>query len=398
MKRCPTEAIRVRGGKATVLYERCIACGECVRCCPYYAKKAVYDSIEDISRFKYKVALPPPALYGQFNNLKDVDYILEGLLKIGFDDVYEVSLGAEFVGEALNGMIESKKLLKKPLISAACPAVVELILLKFHYLKDNISGLLTPAEAAAKLAREKAEAETGLDPGEIGVYYISCCPAYVSALEKSRDGGRRLVDGALSVREIYLRLINEMPKIETPKKMRRSGGKGLSWATSGGEAAELFGDGGVCIAADGLENVTDILKQVEDGKLDGVDFIELNACSGGCVGGVLNVENPFIAKAKINALKRDSYLPENREAPLEKPPEFFIQERERELSGAFRIDDDISRAMVKLREISEIRRCLAHLDCGICGAPSCNAFSEDVVLRGQPLHACVRFRLPEFGE
>ena len=38
MKRCPTEAIRVRGGKASVAYERCIGCGECIRLCRYQAK------------------------------------------------------------------------------------------------------------------------------------------------------------------------------------------------------------------------------------------------------------------------------------------------------------------------------------------------------------------------
>ena len=56
IKRCPTEAIRVRGGKAQITESLCIDCGECIRICPYKAKKPIFDKLEDINRFKYKVA------------------------------------------------------------------------------------------------------------------------------------------------------------------------------------------------------------------------------------------------------------------------------------------------------------------------------------------------------
>ena len=117
MKRCPTEAIRVRGGKARVLYDRCIGCGECVRMCPHQAKLPIYDSFDKIFDYKYKIAVPAPSLFGQFNNLKSVDLILTGLLEIGFDDVYEVAVGAELISEKTRRLLESGKL-KKPVISS----------------------------------------------------------------------------------------------------------------------------------------------------------------------------------------------------------------------------------------------------------------------------------------
>ena len=61
MKRCPTEAIRVRGGKASVAYERCIGCGECIRLCRYQAKKPSHDSWDTLEDFKYKIALVAPS-------------------------------------------------------------------------------------------------------------------------------------------------------------------------------------------------------------------------------------------------------------------------------------------------------------------------------------------------
>ena len=66
LKRCPTEAIRIRNGKAAINPEACIDCGECIRVCAYKAKKAIFDRFEDIPADKYRIALPPPSLYGQF--------------------------------------------------------------------------------------------------------------------------------------------------------------------------------------------------------------------------------------------------------------------------------------------------------------------------------------------
>ena len=64
IKRCPTEAIRVRNGKAVISTERCIDCSMCIRVCPYHAKRAKSDAIDIINNYKYKIALPAPTLYG----------------------------------------------------------------------------------------------------------------------------------------------------------------------------------------------------------------------------------------------------------------------------------------------------------------------------------------------
>ena len=90
IKRCPTGAIRVRRGKAYIISERCIDCGECIRICPHHAKYAEKYSFDELQKYKYRIALPAPTLYGQFNNLDDTDYVLTALKKIGFDDVFEV--------------------------------------------------------------------------------------------------------------------------------------------------------------------------------------------------------------------------------------------------------------------------------------------------------------------
>ncbi|HAA37762.1 MAG TPA: ferredoxin, partial [Firmicutes bacterium] len=57
IKKCPTEAIRVRKGKARIINERCIDCGECLRVCPYHAKKAITDSFDMLHCIKYRICL-----------------------------------------------------------------------------------------------------------------------------------------------------------------------------------------------------------------------------------------------------------------------------------------------------------------------------------------------------
>ena len=96
-----------------------------------------------------------------------------------------------------------------------------------------------------------------------------------------------------------------MDKLETVEPIGQSGLIGVSWAYSGGESAALLNE--KYLAADGIENVIRVLEELEDERIRELDFVELNACSGGCVGGVLCVENGYVAKARLQRLRK--YLP-----------------------------------------------------------------------------------------
>ena len=377
IKRCPTEAIRVRNKKAYIISDRCIDRGECIRVCPHHAKYAVSEYFNELIKYKYRIALPAPALYGQFNNLENVDYVLTGLKRMGFDDVVEVSKGAEILSSATREMFENGEL-RKPVISSACPAVVRLIRTRFPNLLSNLLPTCAPIDLAAKIAREKAKRETDYTDEEIGVFFITPCPAKRTAIRTPLCHEDYGINGAIAIKDIYPVLVQTMDRLqpEEVEAINDSGIIGVGWCSSGGEAAGLLKER--YLAADGIENVINVLEELEDEKLNDLDFIELNCCTGGCVGGVLTVENPYVAKARIQRLRK--FMP----VSCNKLEDYFSLEdlgwtKEITPSPAMKLADNVITAMKMMSKLREIESSLPGLDCGICGAPSCRALADDIV-------------------
>ena len=388
LKHCPTEAIRIRDNHAVINGDRCIDCGECIRVCPHSAKKAKCQKLADMDRFKWKIALPAPTLYGQFDNLDDVDYVLDGLLKIGFDDVFEVSAAAELVTAYTRNYLK-KEDVKKPLISSACPAVMRLICLRFPSLKENIIPLLPPMEVAANLARQRALKEhPELKSEDIGVCFISPCPAKMSYVRNGFANYQSSVDVVVPIKDVYFQLISKMKFGDDIKSLSSSGMIGIGWASSGGEATAIFNDS--YLAADGIDNCNRVLDQIENGNIPPLEFIELNACTGGCVGGVLTIQNPFIAKARLQGLRR--YLPVSQNFVSkddEQLPESVLFDDFPVYKPISRLSDSMSESMRMMSQIQQLKSELPGIDCGSCGAPNCRAFAEDVVKGQTDLENCL---------
>ena len=395
IKKCPTEAIRVRNGKAVILSDHCVDCGECIRICPNHAKKAISDPLSSITDYKHKIALPAPTLYGQFKSIINVNTILTALLEVGFDDVYEVALAAQTVSDYTKEILpERHSKLTGPLISSACPVIVNLICIRYPSLLDNVIKIIAPVELAAIAARDKAVRETGLKPEEIGVFMISPCPAKITASKYPIGYDEPVIDGVLSITELHKRLLPVVEKMKNPKVLSVAGLRGITWAMSGGEGSAI--DESLFVAVDGIDNVIRVLDKIEDEELKSVRFVELTACPGGCVGGCLAVENPFVARARIQRMGNEISKEQSRNT-VEKDSfdtDDLIWKKTPDCIGALSIDSDRGAALRKLADIENIHKALPGIDCGSCGAPTCHAHAGDIVMGKANESDCI-FKLRE---
>lgn len=164
-----------------------------------------------------------------------------------------------------------------------------------------------------------------------------------------------------------------------PLSLSTAGQRGVGWGKGAGESYALDTDR--FLAADGIENIIKVLEELEDEKLRDLEFIELDACPGGCVGGTLQVENAYVAKSKFKRLNH--FLPPVRTST--DPPgiqQALPWDDEVQYEPVFRLGHNVRESIAMVNQMNELLEQLPGLDCGSCGAPTCRARAEDIV-RGQ---------------
>lgn len=397
IKRCPTEAIRVHDGKAAIILERCIDCGECIRICENHAKKAVGDSLASIFNFRYRIALPAPSLLAQFPKEISCAQILGSLLQIGFHKVAEVGCGADFTTIAIQEYLKTAAHHVQPLISSSCPAVTRLIQVRFPGLIGNLIPIDAPMVTIAKLARAEAMRETGLKHPQIGIFFITPCPAKITAIKGKNCVKEGIIDGAIPISHIFGEMQHAVFSGDVPLQEPQLSNTGAGWARSGGEALAVGHENHLAVS--GIDNVVTVLEAIEMDKLTDVAYVDALACVGGCIGGALTVENPFVARMKIQKLAKGDYLTAIPPDRVKKARRLYYQhyfDWDCQLSPQpiLQLDADVNQAIQKIEMIERTLNSLPGLDCGSCGSPNCRALAEDIAMGKAQIFDCI-FKLRE---
>lgn len=386
---CPTEAIRVRDRKAKIDANRCIDCGNCVNVCQFHAIIPRSDPMDLIQNFKYKVAIISSSYAGQFS--EDISYAVakQALLELGFDEVAEEAMVTEFVINMIRDYIRKNKHIR-PILSSSCPAVVRLIQVKYPSLLPNILHQEAPMSILTRYIREKIQDEKKIPDTDVGIFLIVPCVAHVTAVHQPEGAYKHLQDGAFSMGMIYGKLKDHIKKIQNNPPHIRTYEGGLTWALSGVEAEMVDCEDIRALSVNGVENVMEVLSKVEDHYLDQYAYIVLRSCTNGCVGGCLNIENPFVAMSRIKKMIKEAPVSDNN---IDELVELY---KEGEFAVApltprpiMELDKDIKSAIKKMKQINEFLTMLPGLNCSACGSPTCYALAEDIVQGKASIDDCV---------
>ncbi len=395
MRVCPTEAIRVRHGKAKVRQELCIDCGSCLTACTRGAITATTSSLEEFDAFAFKVAIPSPVLYGHFPTNVKPEHIAQGLLAVGFDAVWDYGVDTRLVAQAIVDYMDRWDG-PRPVISIACAVVVRLMQVSYPRMLDQAIRIHPPREVAGREVKRRYSQELGLSPDEIAAIYLTPCQARTVSILQPAEGGRSYLDGSIGIPQLYNPVLaaaraaaeGDVPVPEGgPRPVRSS--IMLRWSTRR-PLAELLKHHRY-LAVTGLPNVIQVFDDIEKGKLRDIDFLECNACWGGCCNGNLTVDNVYVSQAKLQSLMAG--LPDtDPETEAEVARRYPIEDFEIERPFAPRervVVGDLRERVRRVKEAQRIAGTLPGLDCGLCGAPTCAALAHDVA-NGDAKHSdCV---------
>ena len=308
---CKIKAISMSEDKsASINNEKCISCGACVYQCPFGAimdKSFILNVIDLIKKSdnnkKYKVyAVVAPSISSQFTYAK-LGQVISGIKALGFHTVIEAALGADMVAEA-----ESRELVEKGfLTSSCCPAFVSFIEKNFPAMVPHISHNLSPMATIAKYIKEHEE----------GAKIVFIGPCTAKKAEVQREAIKPYVDAAMTFEELQALFDSRDIDITTLDEdvLDNASYFGRIFARSGGlsdAVKEALKEQGLedfdlkpC-ACDGIEECRIALLKKNKNLLD-ANFIEGMACIGGCIGGAGCLTHGEKNKAEVDKYGMEAY-------------------------------------------------------------------------------------------
>jgi ferredoxin len=339
----------VRKQQPVVLDRLCIGCAACIEACESsaFAIEGVEDDLPDVKGFP---AVIPPSLLLQFGPAVGPRSVMDELDRLGFEELYLTQAWEEALRQAVVQYAQREAGLT-PVISPACPAVVNLVTTRFPSLIAQLAPFLSPLEAA----RDELAGQPPV--------FVVLCPAQGTALRNRSAGMLRTVSVSAVKRAL-------MPAVHERRQEASRSPKGAAKRMTNPRLLE----------ASGIRHVVRILDEAEKGLLADVQVLELFACDDGCFGSPLLSEDPFVAqmrwgmardraKASAHAVRRTEPFPAR---------------------IGLRLDESMALAVEKLARIDELTKRLPGNNCSACGAPSCESLAEDIVLGRAAEAECVR--------
>ncbi|SHJ60532.1 [Fe-Fe] hydrogenase large subunit C-terminal domain-containing protein [Tepidibacter formicigenes] len=383
IRHCPVKAIKMEKDKAYIVEDLCIGCGGCFKVCPQDSKKIKSDlgQVKEYIKLGYKVvaSLAPSFIA----DLEGIDYkkFITALKEIGFYKVEETIVGAKIVADMYKKYISNNK--QKIYISSCCPTI-NYFITKYH---GGISKYLIPVQSPMIAHGKYLKEKYGQD---IKVVFIGPC---ISKKYEALDfENRGIIDKVLTFEECF-NLIKELEidinfLSESDFDNKPLGDICLFPIEEG---IELDLDNINKIKVSGLDNVKDLIESINNNELENV-FIEMNSCSGSCIGGIgfKNKKGIYYRQNKVKEYTKKRVLHET-----------FLDEV-REIYRNIDLNKKFEEEKLKFKDPQEyeIRDILIsmgkktvkdELNCGACGYDTCREKAIAVYRGLAEPHMCMPY-------
>lgn len=295
---CPVNAITYdEHGISVIDKSKCISCGKCIHSCPFGAigsKTFIVDVINALKAGKRVYAMAAPATEGQFGEDITMGSWKNAMLELGFEDFYDVSLGADMTAAyEAEEWAEAYRDGKKK-VTSCCPAFVNMVRLHYPQLADCVSTTVSPMCAVSRLIKAR-------DPEAVTVFIGPCLAKKSEVVDQKIEGN---ADYVLTYSEIRAIMRAKGVALQPVVDEKQTGSVyGKRFASSGGVTAAVLQslkesedeiDAKVCVA-NGAAECKKALVLLKAAKLP-EDFIEGMICDGGCVGGPSSFSDQISSK------------------------------------------------------------------------------------------------------
>ncbi|MCU0362006.1 MAG: ATP-binding protein [Bacteroidales bacterium] len=364
VRECPAKAIRIVGGQAEVIVERCIACGNCTKVCSQGAKVFLNttDRVKKLLESGSKTAaIVAPSFPAEFPDIPDHKVLVGMIRSLGFSVVGEVSFGADLVADRYRKLVGDSE---KFYISSDCPSIVNYVKYYHPDLADNLAPVVSPMVAMSRVVRKKYGDDTA-------IVFIGPCIA------KKAESAE--VDEAITFTELREMLtgVGITPAGTSPSEFDPPvGGRGAIFPVARGllQTARISDNAitGNIIAAEGRIDFQGALKEFESGLISN-QHMELLCCEGCIMGPGLSKNGrqynrrslvSSYASSKLGIIDSDEWkatFDEYNDLDLS------IRHRAEDHRPESLTEEDVSDILSQIGKLSRKDQ----LDCGACGYESC---------------------------
>lgn len=354
VRHCPVQSIRFSGNLAHVIADECVLCGQCYVVCPQDAQKILseVEKVEMLLEGDRPVYLSVDPSFVAYYDGTGIETMSETAKELGFVSAEETAPFGVVVKREYEDVIKDERM--SVVISSCCPSVNLMIQKHYPDLIGNLSNAMSPVQIhCADIRKREPEAK---------IVYVGPCIARKD--EENRHGST--VDAVLTYEEFDELLIAHSLEIHKGTDECKQSKERL-FAAAGGiiRCMDKKSAGYAYLTVDGPDKCIDALEDIANGEMEQC-FIEMWACSGGCVGG------PTIEKLHNNPVR--NYKAVSRYAGDE---HFDIEQPELgEITRSF----EIMKGMMPMPNERKIREIMANmgktrpadeLNCGMCGYDTC---------------------------